>query len=60
MDEVIAFRPRDEAARERAQEGSAQILFFTGARYRRDDPDADLSAPRRPFPRENRGRRRRN
>jgi len=59
MGEVMAFRPRDEGARGPAREGAAQILFFTGVRYQRDDAHAAAPAPQRPPRQANRGGRRR-
>jgi hypothetical protein len=48
MGEVIAFRRRQQAARAPSEDGAAQILFFTGVRYERDDPNAESPAPQRP------------
>jgi hypothetical protein len=55
MGKVIAFRPRQQAARAPSKGGDAQILFFTGVRYQRHDPEAGSPAPERPSPQVSRG-----
>jgi hypothetical protein len=54
MGEVTAFRPRDAASRP-APAGPAQILFFTGVRYQRDDPTSETPAPSSTTGQEQRG-----
>jgi hypothetical protein len=60
MGQVIIFQVRQQPGCAPAGGGPAQILFFTGVRYQRDDPDAgspapDTPAPHTPAPRESRG-----
>ena len=50
MGKVIVFRPPDAAPRRAGEGGRAQILFFTGVRYQRDDPDAGAPEPISPAP----------
>ena len=50
MGQVIAFRPREQAALKPARNGAAEILFFTGVRRQRDEPerpDGAASVPAR-------------
>ena len=41
MGQVIAFRLQAQPKLRPPPDGPAQILFFTGVRYQRDDPDSD-------------------
>ncbi len=65
MGEVIGFRLREQARRPPVEAGPAQILFFTGVRYQRNDENASRPGPGPSDPGENRrggklgGRRRR-
>ena len=57
MGQVIAFRLQAQPKRRPPPDSPARILFFTGVRYQRDEPDSDApthetaspeSASRRP------------
>jgi hypothetical protein len=54
MGDVIAFRPQANSGRGRRPDGCAQILFFTGVRYHRDDA-AERPSRSRPSPPKKRG-----
>ncbi len=44
MGQVIVFRLQAQPKRRPPQDGPARILFFTGVRYQRDDPDSGTPA----------------
>lgn len=56
MGEVVAFRMRKEARRAPANGGAAEILFFTGVRYQRDEPVEASDAPQDSSPHGRRGK----
>ncbi len=49
MGQVVAFRPEERSRREPGRaardEGAAEILFFTGVRYQRDDAEPASNVP---------------
>lgn len=55
MGDIISFRPRELTGGPPADLGPANILFFTGVRYQRDDAHTVRPAPKPSAPADNRG-----
>jgi len=55
MGEVISFRRRQHAGRARDEGDAAQILFFTGVRYTREDSPATKPGQKSPKAEQSRG-----
>ncbi len=55
MGQVIAFRLQAQPKLRPPPDGPAQILFFTGVRYQRDEPDSGDPAHETTAPESRRG-----